>query len=122
MHFDTERLEIVATRRSGKNTFRVFIKYCGFSMILKYNPVSGLCRCQCVYTMAGQTPALQQNLKSSENHNIFRKNTIFNEHPVLVCKFKLNLSEQSFLSVEDYIHTYICTYVAKVNRLYVLFV
>ena len=49
-----------------------------FSNILKYIPVSlGFPRwCQCVYTMAGQTQALQKN------HNILRKNTIFNEHPV----------------------------------------
>ena len=33
-------------------------------------------------TQAGRTPALQQNWQSSENHNILRKNTIFNEHLV----------------------------------------
>ena len=51
----------------------------------KYIPDSGLSVspwCQCVYTMAGQTPALQQNWQSSENHNILRKNTMFNEHPI----------------------------------------
>ena len=32
--------------------------------------------------MAGQTPALQQNLQSSEKSQHFKKNTIFNEHPV----------------------------------------
>ena len=38
----------------------------------------------CVYThQAGRTTALQQNWQSSENHNILRKNTIFNEHPVV---------------------------------------
>ena len=34
-------------------------------------------RCQWVYTMAGQTPALKQK------NDMLRKNTIFNEHPVL---------------------------------------
>ena len=52
------------------NMYRVFIKYCVISKILKYIPDSGLSlvssRCQCVYTMAGQTPALQQNLQSTE--------------------------------------------------------
>ena len=50
--------------------FRVFIKYYVFSKILKYIPdlwpLSVSPRCQCVYTMASQTPALQPNLKSSE--------------------------------------------------------
>ena len=32
--------------------------------------------------MTGQTPEKQQNWQSSENHNIIRKNTILNEHPV----------------------------------------
>ena len=51
--------------------YRVFIKYCVFP------------RCQCVYThQAGRTPALQRNLQSSEKSQIFRKKTIFNEHPV----------------------------------------
>ena len=46
-------------------------------------PLSVLPRRQCVYTMAGQTPALQQNWQSSEkNKKISGKNTIFNEHPV----------------------------------------
>ena len=50
--------------------YRVFIKYCFFFEDFKI--YSGLWpllvspRCQCVYTMAGQTPALQQNLQSSE--------------------------------------------------------
>ena len=40
------------------------IKYCVFSNILKYSglwPFSVFPRCQCVYTMAVQTPALQEN-------------------------------------------------------------
>ena len=36
-----------------------------------------------MYThQAGRTPALQQNWQ--KNHKILRKNTIFNEHPVIV--------------------------------------
>ena len=48
----------------------VFIKYCVFYEDFKI--YSGLwtlsvsLRCQCVFTMIGQTPALQQNLQSSE--------------------------------------------------------
>ena len=38
---------------------------------------------QCVHTLAGQKPALQQNLQSSEKSKHFKENkTIFNEHPV----------------------------------------
>ena len=36
-------------------------------------PLSVSTRCQCVYTMAGQTPALQQNLQSSEKFQHLRK-------------------------------------------------
>ena len=43
-------------------------------------PLSVSPQCECVYTMAGQTPALQHNWQSLEN--ILRKNTRFNEHPV----------------------------------------
>ena len=41
-------------------------------------------RCQCVYThQAGRTLALQQNWQSSKkSQNFWKKNTIFNEHPV----------------------------------------
>ena len=58
-----------------------------FSKILKYIPDSGLSRFPLsvsvsVYTMTGQTPALQQNLQSSEKSQYFKENTIFNEHPV----------------------------------------
>ena len=45
-----------------------------FSKILKYIPDSGLSQCQCVYTMAGQTPpaALQQKCQSSEKSQHFK--------------------------------------------------
>ena len=64
--------------------YRVFIKYCFFPKIFKiYSglwPLSVSPRwCQKVYTMADQKQALQQKL-----HNILRKNTIFNEHPVII--------------------------------------
>ena len=58
---------------------RVFVKYCVFSKILKYIPDSGLSRfsprCQCVYKMTGQTPALQQNWQSSKK---FLRHLLFN--------------------------------------------
>ena len=60
--------------------YRVFIKYCVFSKILKYIPDSGLSRfpprCQCVYKMTGQTPALQQNWQSSKEN--FLKHLLVN--------------------------------------------
>ena len=66
--------------------YRVFIKYCVFSKILKDIPDSGLYRFPLVVSVCTQwqvkPQCLQQNLQSSENHNILRKNTIFNEHPV----------------------------------------
>ena len=45
-------------------TYRVFIKYCVLSKILKYNPdsLSVFPRCQCVYTVAGETQALAAEL------------------------------------------------------------
>ena len=64
--------------------YRMFIKYCVFSKILKYSgllPFSVFPRCQCVYThQAGRTPAPQQS--SEKSQNLKEKNTIFNEHPV----------------------------------------
>jgi len=40
--------------------------------------------------MVGRTPALQQNWQSLEKLQLLRKkNTIFNEHPVAVCKYVL---------------------------------
>ena len=38
-------------------------------------PLSVSPRCQCVYTMAGQTPAMQQNLQSSEKSQHCKENT-----------------------------------------------
>ena len=49
--------------------YRMFIKYCfffeDFKIYSELWPLSVSPRCQCVYTMAGQTPALQQNWQSS---------------------------------------------------------
>ena len=49
-----------------KLNYRVFIKYCVFFQDFKiYSrlwPLSVSPRCQCVYTMAGQTPALAAEL------------------------------------------------------------
>ena len=62
-----------------------FIEYCVFPKILKYSGLWPLSVCLGVSVcthQAGRTPALKQNWKSSENHKILRKNTIFNEHPV----------------------------------------
>ena len=54
--------------------YRVFIKYCGFSKILRYIPDSGLSQFSFGVTMAGQTTALQQqNLQSSEKSQHFEE-------------------------------------------------
>ena len=50
--------------------YRVFMKYCVLSKILKYIPDSGLSQfpfcISTMYAMVGETPALQQNWQSSE--------------------------------------------------------
>ena len=94
----------IASKSIIENTFGVksFLhktlkhKVCLFSLITgcffqDFEIYSGLWslsvspRCQCVYTIAGQTPALQENLQSLEkSQNFKKKNTIFNEHPVTV--------------------------------------
>ena len=73
----------------------MFIKYCVFSKILKYIPDSGLSLSLSrfflgVYTglHAWTTKWQVEDQRCSrtgrvkKNHNILRKNTIFNEHPV----------------------------------------
>ena len=61
------------------NIYRVFIEYGVLLKILKYIPDSGLSRFplvhKCVYTMAGQTLALQQNWQSSEKSQHFKEKT-----------------------------------------------
>ena len=73
------------------NWYRVFIKYCVFSKILKYIPDSGLSRFFLgVYTglHAWTTKWQVEHQRCSrigrvkKNHNILRKNAIFNEHTV----------------------------------------
>ena len=63
------------------NSYRIFIKYCVFSKILKYSGLlhfSVFPRCHCVYThKAGRTPALQQNWQSSEKSQNFKEKTHF---------------------------------------------
>ena len=49
----------------------------------------------CMYTMAGQTPAQQQNQQSSEKSQHFKgKYLIFNEHPVVKKISKIKQSYQ----------------------------
>ena len=67
--------------------YKVFIKNCVFFKDFKIYSglwsLSDFPRCQCVYTMAGKTPALPEELaESQKNHNPIRKNTISIEHPV----------------------------------------
>ena len=69
------------TRGSGRKSRAASHAGCSFNIVFfeDFKIYSGLWpllvspRRQCVYTMAGQTPALQENLQSSENHNILRK-------------------------------------------------
>ena len=61
----------------------MFIKFCVFSKILRYIPDSmasigfphGVCECT-------QWQVKHQSCSSRKHHNILRKNTLFNEHPV----------------------------------------
>ena len=58
---------------------KAFIKYyCVISKILKFIPNSGLSRFPLgvsVFTIVGQTPALQQNWQSSEKSKHFKEKT-----------------------------------------------
>ena len=64
----------------------MFIKYGVFSKILKYIPDSGLFRFPLGVSLCTQWQANHQHCSRTgrvqKNHNILRKNTIFNEHPV----------------------------------------
>ena len=68
------------------NTYRVFIKYCGFFKILKYNPDSGLSRFPLGVSVCTQWQVKHQRYSRAgrvqKNHKILNKNTIFNEQPV----------------------------------------
>ena len=64
----------------------VFTKYCVFSKIFKSIPDSGLSRIPLVVSVCTQWQGKSQrtrNFRAQKNHNILRKNTIFNEHPVV---------------------------------------
>ena len=63
------------------NIQRVFIKYCAFSKILNYISDSGISR------FPFGVSVRSRNCRVQKNHNILRKNTIFNEHPVLPILF-----------------------------------
>ena len=64
--------------------YRVFIKNCVFSKILKYIPDSGLSRLPLGVSVCTQWKVKHQHLRRTgrKNHNILRKNTILNKHPV----------------------------------------
>ena len=68
-------------------TYRVFIKYCVFSKILKYIPDSGLSRFSLVVNVCTQWQVKHQRCSRTcgvqKNHNNLRKNAIFNEHPCI---------------------------------------
>ena len=62
------------------------IKYCVFSKNLKYIPNFGFSRFPIVVSVCTQWQVKHQRCSRTgrvqKNHNILRKNTIFNEHPV----------------------------------------
>ena len=68
--------------------YRVFIKYCVFSKILRYTPDSGLSRfllgavSVCVHSVRSNPSACSKTDRVQKSHKIQRKNTMFNEHPV----------------------------------------
>ena len=68
--------------------YRVFIKYCVFSKILKYIPDFGLSRCvhwtSCLdHKMQVEHQRCIRTGRVKKSHNILRENTIFKQHPVL---------------------------------------
>ena len=70
-----------------ESTYRVFIKNCVFSKILKYIPDSGLSRFplgvnECTQWQVKHQCCSSRTCRVQKNHNILGKNTIFNEHPV----------------------------------------
>ena len=72
--------------------YRVFIKYCVFSKILKYIPDSALSWFPLSVSVCTQWQVKNQRCSRTcrvqKNHNILRKNTIFNEHPVSFINLK----------------------------------
>ena len=86
MNFSHKRHKLINWYSFSICMYRVFIKYCVFSKILKDIPDSGLYRFPLVVSVCTQwqvkPQCLQQNLQSSGKSHILRKNTIFNAHPV----------------------------------------
>ena len=66
--------------------YRVFIKYCVYSKILKYIPVFGLSRYFVGVSECTQWQVKHQHCSRTgrvqKHHNILRKTAIYNEHPV----------------------------------------
>ena len=81
MCIQVHNTQLIMSMIQGVHQILCFFEDCKIYSILW--PLSVSPRCQCVYTKAGQTPALQQNFLSSEKSQYFKKkNTIFNKHPV----------------------------------------
>ena len=63
--------------------YRVFIKYCVFLKILRYIPDSGLYRFPLGVNESTQYQSCSsRTCRVQKNHNIWRKDIRFNEHPV----------------------------------------
>ena len=79
-------------------SFRVFIKYCVLFKSLKIfrNPFS-LGVSVCTHTRQVEHQRCSTTAGVQKNHNILRKNTIFNKHPVGFSKKKLGISRCSLL-------------------------
>ena len=72
--------------------YLVFIEYCVISKILKYIPDSGLSRFPLGVSVCTQCQVKNQSCSRTgrvqKNHNISRKNTIFNERPVYLKHYR----------------------------------
>ena len=74
-------LYIVKCRQHGWTVYAKLYTGCSLNIVFFEDfkiysglwPLSVSPRCQCVYTVAGQTPALQQNLQSSEKSQHFKE-------------------------------------------------
>ena len=89
----------------------MFIKYCIFSKILKYILDSGLSRFPLVVSVCTQWQVKHQRCsitcRVQKNHNILRKNTIFNEHPVGLRQYYIsaNFSNMDFIYIYVYLRS-----------------
>ena len=67
--------------------YRVFIKYCVFSELLEiFRTLFSLAVSVCAHTRQVINQHCSRTGRVQKNHKILRKNTIFNEHPVLKYK------------------------------------